>query len=264
MGTKMYESELRELDENSWEQFAQDVLFHLGFSIIFGPSEGADDGVDMIVEFKGIRYLVSCKHNLKSGKNVGVNNDVDIWDRVKRHRCDGFIAFYSTGPTSSLKRKFRDLGSQGIDIIELYKSDIMNIMPTMMGCTLQKYFPRPQDISYHINDYSVYKPLQCMKCEKDILQKGNMPTSMVLLQKIENKLYLIYGCKKCVNSIPEIGWAEITQIRYIEQLLGFRELIDFYVENGNEPTAEFYKAWALFQEGVAQVLIPPGWGLWLG
>jgi hypothetical protein len=30
----MYEAELRQIDESNWELFAQDVLFHLGFSII--------------------------------------------------------------------------------------------------------------------------------------------------------------------------------------------------------------------------------------
>lgn len=258
----MYESELRELDENTWELFAQDVLFHLGFSILVGPSVGADDGLDMIVSHDEAKYLVSCKHNLKSGKNVGVNNDVDISDRVRRHGCDGFIAFYSTGPTSGLKRKFRDLACQGIQIVELYKSDIMDIMPTMMGFTLQKYFPRPQEIAHHINAFSVYKPLRCMRleCGRDILERNNMPRSMALLRQHKNELHLIYGCKKCVNMIPEIGWAEITQIRYIEQLLKFRQLMDEYIENGLEPTADFYKAWAHLQEGVAQVLVPPGWG----
>ena len=64
----MYESELRELDEKTWELFAQDVLFHLGFSILVGPSVGADDGLDMIVSHAEAKYFVSCKHNLKSGK----------------------------------------------------------------------------------------------------------------------------------------------------------------------------------------------------
>lgn len=262
----MYEAELRQLDENNWELFAQDVLFHLGFSIIVGPSVGADEGLDMIATNGEAKYLVSCKHNLKSGKSVGVAHEVDISDRVRRHGCQGFIAFYSTGPTSALKRKFRDLELHGTKIVEIYKSDIMDIMPTMMGFTLQKYFPRPHEITHHINWQSEYKPLRCMKpgCEKDIIELNRMPWSMALLCEQKNELHLIYGCKACINDTPEIGWAEITQIRYIEQLLGFRDLIDGYIEKGLKPSEQFYEAWALLQEGVAQVLVPPGWGRWLG
>ena len=261
----MYEAELRRLDANQWELFAQDVLFYLGFSIIVGPSVGADEGLDMIVANGGIRYLVSCKHNLKSGQSVRVADEVDISDRVKRHECQGFIAFYSTGPSSALKRKFRDLAHQGTKIVEIYKSDIMDIMPNMMGFTLQKYFPRPHEITHHINEQSKYKPLRCMKpgCGNDIIEAGRMPRSMALLCDQKKELHLIYGCKACINDTPEIGWAEITQIRYIEQLLGFRDLIDGYIEEGLEPSESFYKAWALLQEGVAQVLVPPGWGRWL-
>lgn len=262
----MYESELKRLSENQWENFAQDVLFHLGFMTIMGPSVGADEGLDMIVMHGETRYLVSCKHYLKSSKNVGVSKEVDISDRVRRHQCTGFIAFYSTGPTSALKRKFKDLDQSGIEVIELYKSEIMDIMPTMMGFALQKYFERPQEISHHINESSKYKPLPCMGdgCKRDILERQYMPRSMASLVKHEDELHLIYGCKRCVNDIPEIGWAEITQIRYIEQLLGFRNLIDGYIATGIKPSNNFYESWALLQEGMAQVLIPPGWGRWLG
>lgn len=261
----MYVGELRQLDENEWERFAEDVLFHLGFAIIVGPSVGADEGLDMIADRDETKYLVSCKHNLKSGKSVGVGSEADISDRVKRHGCQAFIAFYSTGPTSALKRKFKDLECQGVKIVELYKSAIMDIMPTMSGFTLQKYFPRPQEITHYINEPIDYKPLRCMEpgCGKDILAVSNMPWSMALLCRCEGELHLVYGCKRCINAIPEIGWVEITQIRYIEQILGFRELIDECIEDGLKPSAGFYKAWALLQEGVVQVLVPPGWGRWL-
>jgi len=65
----MYQEDIYRLSPNEWEWFAQDVLFHLGFMIHEGPSEGADDGLDMIVESGGVKYLVSCKHNHKSRKN---------------------------------------------------------------------------------------------------------------------------------------------------------------------------------------------------
>ncbi|WP_419204942.1 restriction endonuclease [Bordetella trematum] len=116
----MYQEEICRLSPNEWEWFAQDVLFHLGFMIHVGPSEGTDDGLDMIVEREKTKYLVSCKHNHKSRKNVGVREESDIRDRVEQHNCEGFIAFYSVGATTALKKKFISLENAGIGVIEIY------------------------------------------------------------------------------------------------------------------------------------------------
>jgi hypothetical protein len=62
----MYQEDIYSLSPNEWEWFAKDVLFHLGFMVYVGPSEGVDDGLDMIVERENIKYLVSCKHNYKT------------------------------------------------------------------------------------------------------------------------------------------------------------------------------------------------------
>lgn len=110
----MYREEIYRLSPNEWEWFAQDALFHLGFMVHVGPSEGADDGLDMIVEHGNVKYLVSCKHNHLSRKNVGVRDEQDIRDRVEQHECNGFIAFYSVGATTALKKKFISLSNAGI------------------------------------------------------------------------------------------------------------------------------------------------------
>lgn len=261
----MYNKEIASLDENQWELFAQDVLSHLGFTIEIGPSIGADDGLDLLVSMNQKKYLVSCKHNINSGKSVGVREEADISDRILQHNCQGFIAFYSTGPTTSLKRKFRDLEKRDISIMEIYKNDIFEIIPGMMGFVLQKYFSRPQEITHHIHYPSTYKPLICLEdgCGKDILAKENISYSMASLAKDGELLHIFYGCKNCINDINDCGWAEITQLIYIEQLIGWREMIDDYFSEGLNPAPEFYKNWALLQEGINQILIPPGWGRWL-
>lgn len=68
----MYQDHIYELTPQKWEWFAQDVLFHLGFSVVVGPSEGIDEGMDLIVEIKrneeNYKYLVSCNHPYKSKK----------------------------------------------------------------------------------------------------------------------------------------------------------------------------------------------------
>ena len=262
----MYQEEIYRLSPNEWEWFAQDVLFHLGFMIHVGPSEGTDDGLDMIAEREKTKYLVSCKHNHKSRKNVGVREESDIRDRVEQHNCEGFIAFYSVGATTALKKKFISLENAGIGVIEIYLDNIRDIIPTMMGFTLQKYFQRPQEIHHHVVQSCSYKPLKCMneECEKDIISKERIPLSLAgFCIDNEDLIHLIYGCKSCVGDYcTHPYWAEIGQIRYIEQMLVWRSIVD-EVAIRNKPATDFYKHWALLQEAILQIQVPQGWGRWI-
>ncbi|WP_186172337.1 restriction endonuclease [Burkholderia gladioli] len=262
----MYQEEICRLSPNEWEWFAQDVLFHLGFMIHVGPSEGTDDGLDMIAEREGIKYLISCKHNHKSRKNVGVRVESDIRDRVEQHNCKGFIAFYSVGATTALKKKFISLKDAGIDVIEIYLDNVLDIIPTMMGFTLQKYFQRPQELHHHLVHEGDYKPLKCMndECEKDIISKKQIPYSLAgFFIDNENSIHFIYGCKSCLaDYCTHPYWVEIGQARYIEQMLGWRSVVDEVVSQ-NKPSDDFYKHWALFQEAILQIQIPQGWGRWI-
>lgn len=58
-------------------------------------------------------------------------------------------------------------------------------------------------------------------------------------------------------------WVELTQTRYIEQLLMWRNTIDEKLKEGYNPSKDFYKNWAKYQEAMLQVLIPIGWGKWI-
>lgn len=268
----MYEEAIKQLSHQDWEIFAEDALFHLGFDVLVGPSEGTDEGMDLIVKNKDVKFLVSCKHGLASGKNVGTDRksslcEGDIVDRILQHDCRGFLAFYSTGATSGLKKRFAAVRGQDRPVIEIYKTDIFDIIPTMRSFTLQKYFPEVHKLVHHSNSsQEEYKPLLCMGegCEKDILDKDNIHLSMASLVPHEGKLHMLYGCKQCINSLPDIYWAEITQIRHIEQLLGWRTYVDEMLnEDGLHQSDDFYESWAHLQEGITQVLVPPGWGRWL-
>lgn len=268
----MYEDALKQLSHKEWEFFAEDVLFHLGFDVLIGPSEGPDDGMDLVVQKDNIKYIVSCKHNIESGKSVGINGksstyEGDILDRVEQHNCKGFIPFYSTGPTSGLKKRLEKLKDGKIKIIEIYKTHILEIIPTMQSFVLQKYFQEVHNLTHHTNsDSSEYKPLICLKtgCGKDVIAKENIHLSMALLAPKEGELDLLFGCKNCINGVHEIGWAELTQIRHIEQLIGWRAFIDDRLNDEYKPSKNFYQCWALLQEAITQVLVPPGWGRWLG
>lgn len=266
----MYADALKQLTPLEWEFFAEDVLFHLGFEVLVGPSEGPDDGMDLVVQKDGTRYIVSCKHNIVSGKSVGtsgLSGEINILDRVTQHDCKGFIAFYSTAPSSGLKKRFLALGRDKIRVIELYKTNLFEIIPTMQSFVLQKYFKNVHMLAHHKNaEDAEYKPLLCVRpgCGKDVLSKNNIHLSMAALAVQKKEVDLLFGCKACLCEVEEIGWAELTQIRHIEQLIGWRAYMDEQFSRKYTRSKNFYQCWALLQEAITQVLVPPGWGRWLG
>lgn len=95
---------------DDFELFARDFLEAQGFEIIVGPDRGPDAGRDLVVrelrEGPGgqteLRWLVSCKHKAASGNAVGHADEQNMRDRIETHGCKGFIAFYSTVPSSTL------------------------------------------------------------------------------------------------------------------------------------------------------------------
>jgi Restriction endonuclease len=97
-------------NRDQFELFAREFLVAEGFRVVEEPDRGADGGRDMIVEedrlgpggTNVVRWLVSCKHNAHSGASVSPADEQNIRDRLGTHRCNGFIAFYSTLPSSGL------------------------------------------------------------------------------------------------------------------------------------------------------------------
>src|SRR5262245_13521955 len=91
-------------DQDLFELFTRDFLEALGFEIEEGPGRGIDRGRDLIVSEtvagtisdQKKRWIVSVKHNAHSGKSVNDNVEPDPIGRVRKHKADGFIGFYST------------------------------------------------------------------------------------------------------------------------------------------------------------------------
>ena len=137
--------------QDQFELFARDFLAHLGYKIVVDPSRGPDDGRDLIVEEirsgiggkTKVRWLVSCKHNAhsKNQASVGVDDEVDITGRVAQHKCQGFIAFYSTVPSSGLMRKLESLVCEK-QIFDHEKIESSLLGDENGGMTLvERYFP---------------------------------------------------------------------------------------------------------------------------
>lgn len=104
-----------------FEMFAADFLRSLGLEILEGPDRGADDGRDLIacealagsLSRRSLRWLVSVKHFAHSERAVGTRDEERIRDRVGHFDADGFLAFYSTVPTASLRRYLAKLHADG-------------------------------------------------------------------------------------------------------------------------------------------------------
>lgn len=97
-------------ERDRFELFAREFLLAEGFRIVEQPDRGADGGRDIIVEedrqgpggASVVRWLVSCKHKAHSGGSVTPGDEQNIRDRLGTHGCQGFVAFYSTLPSSGL------------------------------------------------------------------------------------------------------------------------------------------------------------------
>lgn len=104
-------------DRDQFELFAREFLLQEGFRIVAGPDRGADAGRDMIAEETRtgpggdttVRWLVSCKHKAHAGNSVTPADEANLRDRIETHGCTGFIAFYSTLPSSGLATNLRAL-----------------------------------------------------------------------------------------------------------------------------------------------------------
>ncbi|MEC2078322.1 restriction endonuclease [Metabacillus fastidiosus] len=107
-------------EQDKFELFARDFFKYLGYKIVDDPDRGQDGGKDILIEEERvgilgrtstIRWLVSCKHfaHSKKSRAVGSDDELDILVRVKRKKCNGFIGFYSTIPSSGLTQKLNEL-----------------------------------------------------------------------------------------------------------------------------------------------------------
>src|SRR5271166_1871110 len=105
------------VERDRFELFAREFLVQEGFLVVGGPDRGPDSGRDLIVEEKRtgpggdttVRWLVSCKHRAHGGSSVTLGDEANLRDRIEIHECAGFIAFYSTIPSSGLARNLQAL-----------------------------------------------------------------------------------------------------------------------------------------------------------
>lgn len=259
---KGYEEYFMGMNDEEWEYFAADLLYNIGFEILSPPSFGPDGGKDIIVEKDNISYIVSCKHYLLSNKHVGTSDEQSILDRITQHKVKGFIAFYSTGITSSLQERLDKLCENGYPYIVFDKMIISNIIPNMDSRILFKYGPNKN--SYYMNvPITEYKPLNCMVCGKDILEDKNISFGLAgIVKNLNQEMEFIYGCKNHFINLILYGWVDIQQVLHLEQVNSWNSYLEELIE-GEKLSDDFWKNKNYFDSRINQRIYPSNFGKWL-
>lgn len=171
--------------QDTFELFARDFLFFMGYKIISPPDRGADGGADLIIEEKRtgvggetiVRWLVSCKHKAHSGKSVNQFDDGNVLDRVSSKKCHGFIGFYSTLSSSGLSGVLEGIRDR-IEV-QIYDRELIEkeLLHSARGLDIaERYFPKSL-VAWKTNNPEPAKifadepSLKCKVCRKELLDQ---------------------------------------------------------------------------------------------
>lgn len=263
-----FDNFFRNMTDEEWEKFAVAVLAQVGYIPLTLPAYGTDGGKDFIVENQNNKYLVSCKHYIKSGKHIGQNNEQNIGDRLLQHNVNGFIGFYSTGITTGLQNRLDKIcDNNQYNYIVFEPQNIICIMQSMDTKILQSFGLYPNKYYFNVSEQE-YQPLKCVCCGKDILTDANIPNSIAGVAKYKDGKYgYIYGCKPCLLPIELYlgAFLEIEQALHLKWLQGWEKTVDEWIEKDNlELRDDFYKMCYQFAHGVRQRQLPQTDGTWYG
>lgn len=209
-------------DQDIFELFACDFLESLGYEIIQRPSRGPDGKKDLIVRSNSvpgntsdskIQWLVSCKHKAHSDKGVSDVDEPDIIDRLEKHKCHGFLGFYSTIPNSTLSDKLANLNERFVSTIydhsriekEIhFLKDKERILTTYFPKSKEKWkfdqtIDRPQQINWDSNSYikleglTLLETIRTAQIQLELLKlKRRFSNSWEKMEVEMNELFIYY------------------------------------------------------------------------
>jgi hypothetical protein len=179
--------------QDTFELFARDFLEDYGFLIEQTPGRGSDGGRDLLVieRRSGVaaetlfRWLVSCKHYAHSGKAVGVDDELNIGDRVTAAKADGFLGFYSTLPSAGLITRLNELNAQfAHTIFDRSKIEAEILKTSHASVLLKRFFPKSHAkwIGESLSKPELlikHRTLACKHCGKDLLDPTLTKMAMV-------------------------------------------------------------------------------------
>jgi len=199
----MSEIDLKEIRdrEDTFEFFARDFLQAIGLKIVEGPGRGADGGRDLLVKeivtgritSSDKLWLLSAKHRAHSNKSVSDVDEKDPIGRVRKFKAQGFMAFYSTIPSSGLDNTLSRIKSE----IEVYVWDAGRIENALISDprlknVFRQYLPESYKKTLSKKPSNVFgevEPLECDTCHKNILFSDSALVAFV--EKIEGDKTII-------------------------------------------------------------------------
>lgn len=215
-------------DSETWELFSRDFLQEIGFYIESSPDRGPDGGKDILVteELSGnlgnykFRWLVSCKHNAKSGISVKEEVEQNILERVAGFNADGFVGFYSTIASAGLNNRLKQIKEAGkIKDFRIFDQKLIENYLIRIGFSelVMRYFPKSYKAIKPLHQIAnEYIPLKCKNCNKDILEEMyeksyNAIISFVTKRDQENSRVHIqdiyWACKgECNRELEKYYW----------------------------------------------------------
>jgi hypothetical protein len=198
--------------QDTFELFARELLVHIGYINPTNPNRGADGGRDFTVEeLRGgvggetkVRWLVSCKHKAHSNKSVTPNDEKNILERIRVHKCDGFLGFYSTLASSGLNQILEGLDEIEHQVFDCEKIE-RNLLHSYQGQKLvQRFFPQSfaklQAIPRRANVMIDVEPLTCAHTGQNLLDPE--PRGIIVLccktgERRPRKTFVdVYWCLK--------------------------------------------------------------------
>jgi hypothetical protein len=121
--------------------------------VVQWSGRGADGGRDLVfietlrgpIKARFVRWLVSCKDNSGTNRSVKERDVGSVADKVKQHRCDGFLLATTTTASSGLKELLTGLDSAERDPIptKVWDRHELSRMLQSDDCTglLRQFFP---------------------------------------------------------------------------------------------------------------------------
>lgn len=243
--------------QDTFELFARDFLEYNGFKVIVPPGRGADGGIDLLVAEKRrgvlgettVNWLVSCKHYAHSNRSVGVSDELNILERVRANRAQGFIGFYSTIASSSLIERVNGLDGVEVEFYDGKKIENYLTNSEVGNRLFSRYFPvshkqwqknnpaRP-NLGFKTN------VLKCHNCGKKLIDDVSVELSMlVCLEDDKDRMVKkVYWCCKgvCDNllkmryrtgSMSEYRWDEM--VTYVHPVGFIIKVCDLFAELNN-------------------------------
>lgn len=169
-------AEIPALSYDLWEQFSELLLMEMGYCIELSPARGPDGGRDMVVSKDSIRYIVSCKHFARRGAAVGVDDELNILERIKSFGAAGFIGVYSTLMSQGLADRLQGLKSNGAILdYKIYQSNVIEQFLLLNGCgnLVRQYFPASYNALRMANQiFDGLLSLPCAACGRNLIHTG--------------------------------------------------------------------------------------------